>query len=152
VLIDGYICGCTPTYLGAVEVERRFFVPQFNRLGVKVNGSGPVLVLESFVALVLELGSFFLRVPHDACRSAGHGAGVCEAQRNRSGKRDGYVLVRTGEGRCDPRSIKLAHVEDVMTAATPRSVPAQPKVIEQIRPALASPCHYSLLANQRPPS
>jgi transcription elongation factor SPT4 len=30
-----------------------------------------------------------------------------------------------------------------MTAATPLQVPAQPKVIEQNRPALASPCHSS---------
>jgi hypothetical protein len=60
--------GRLAAYLGTICVERRLLVPQFYGLGVEVERSGPVLVLESFIALVFELGGFFLWAAHDACR------------------------------------------------------------------------------------
>jgi hypothetical protein len=53
------------THLGTICVERRLFVPQLDCFGVKLQGSRPIMVLERFVALVLELRGFVLWASHD---------------------------------------------------------------------------------------
>jgi hypothetical protein len=81
-------------YLSTICVERRLLIPQFYGFGVEFERGGPVLVLERFVAFVLELRGFFLWVAHDddACRSAGHRAGVRQ-RKDDSGKGDGWLQL-----------------------------------------------------------
>jgi hypothetical protein len=86
-------------YLGTVCVEGRLLVPQFNGLGVELERGGPVLVLEGFIALVLERGGVFLGIAHGRVERAGHGAGVRQARRNGSGKGDGWLQRPFGESK-----------------------------------------------------
>jgi hypothetical protein len=86
-------------YLGSICVEGRLLVPQFNGFGVEFERRGPVLVLEGFIAFVLERGGFFLWVAHGRVESAGHQAGVRQARRDGSGKGDGWLQLPFGEGK-----------------------------------------------------
>ena len=45
------------TYLGAIAEERRFLVVLFNRLGVKIYSSGPLMLSKGLVSLRLERSS-----------------------------------------------------------------------------------------------
>jgi hypothetical protein len=66
---------------------------ELDSLGVILQCRGEVVVLEGFVAFVLELGSFLLRVPHVfgmAMRVRDTSWGL-RARSNDCGKRDGYL-------------------------------------------------------------
>jgi hypothetical protein len=78
-------------YLGTIGVKRRLFVVQFYGLGIEIDGSGPVLSFESFIALVFERCGLLLRVPHGCLEQA---AGETVKERpvvGETGRRDGQT-------------------------------------------------------------
>jgi hypothetical protein len=66
-------CSCEAAHLCTVCVEGGVLVVRVDGFCVEFEGSGPVLVAEGIVALVLERNGFFTRVRHGACGLASAG-------------------------------------------------------------------------------